>query len=103
MDVIYKGIGRNSKLKDIKELRKNIDSIDEKIINLFEERMEIVVEVAKYKKDNNFPIFNEDREKEVIDKNIRKLKNKNIDKYCEKFLQAMMDVSKAYQKQMLEE
>lgn len=89
-------------MKDIKELRENIDSIDEKIINLFEERMEIVLEIAKYKKNNNLPIFNEAREKEVIDKNLQRLKNKHLDKYCEKFLQEMMDVSKAYQKQMLE-
>ncbi len=89
-------------MEDIKELRENIDRIDREIISLFEDRMEIVLKVAQYKKENNISIFNEAREKEVIEKNLQRLKNKNLGKFCEKFLQEIMDVSKEYQRQVLE-
>jgi len=58
---------------------------------------------GKFKgEENNISIFNEAREKEVIEKNLQRLKNKNLGKFCEKFLQEIMDVSKEYQRQVLE-
>ena len=36
-------------MKDIKELRVDIDLIDRELVKLFEKRMEVVEEVAKYK------------------------------------------------------
>ena len=44
--------------KDLSWCRTRIDEIDEKLMALFEERMTIVLDVARYKKENNLPIFN---------------------------------------------
>lgn len=84
-------------MEDLEKLRDKIDKIDEKIIQLFEERMETVIKVAEYKKQNGIPILNEMREKEVIEKNILKLKNKHFEYSLQKLLIFMMNISKEEQ------
>ena len=53
---------------DIQELRKQIDEIDNGLINLFEKRMDIAAEVARYKQENNIPVYDPVREREILDK-----------------------------------
>lgn len=86
--------------KDINECRKRIDEIDDKLMKLFQERMEIAVSVAEYKKENNLPIFNKEREDFVIEKNLSKITNDDIKIYAEKMLHYLMDLSKDYQKSL---
>lgn len=83
------------------EARKNINEIDEEIAQLFEKRMMAVEDVIAYKIENNLPIFDESREKEVIKRNVEKLNNKELRPYYEEYLQMMMDISKKYQKDIL--
>ena len=61
---------------DLSECRKEIDNIDKELVQLFEKRMNVAINVAKYKIENNLPIFNEAREVEVIKKNVDRLNNK---------------------------
>ncbi|MEE0725753.1 MAG: chorismate mutase, partial [Clostridium saudiense] len=61
---------------DLSECRKEIDNIDKELVKLFEKRMNVAINVAKYKIENNLSIFNEAREVEVIKKNIDRLNNK---------------------------
>lgn len=53
---------------DLEKARQTIDSVDKQIVKLFEERMTAVKDVAKYKKENNMPIFNGKREREIVNK-----------------------------------
>lgn len=85
----------------LEELRNEIDNVDEELVELFEKRMEIVLNVAKYKKENNLPILNNSREEEVIKKNINYLKNKNLQEYLTDFFVKLMNVSKEYQKEQI--
>lgn len=84
-------------MNELDKLRNKIDIVDKKIIELFEERMNLVLKVAEYKKQNNIPILNENREEEVIKKNIKYLKDKSLKLYLEEFLKDMMSVSKKFQ------
>ncbi|MDD7794937.1 prephenate dehydratase [Clostridium sp. 'White wine YQ'] len=79
--------------------RKKIDEIDRELMDLFERRMDLVANVAKYKEENNLPIFQEDREKLVIEKNLNHIQKEELKKYAEEFLQSLMDVSKEYQRE----
>ena len=79
---------------DIDKLRDEIDDIDKQIIELFEKRMDVVLNVAKYKMERNLPIFNGARENAVIEKNLKRLKNKDYSDYAEKFLNDMMTTSR---------
>jgi len=52
--------------KELKEFRKDIDNIDNKIINLLNKRAEIVIEIGKIKKLLNLGVFQPKREEEII-------------------------------------
>ncbi|MBI6039065.1 chorismate mutase [Clostridium perfringens] len=79
------------------QCREKIDRIDRELMKLFEERMSVVLEVARYKKENNMEIFHKDREKQVIEKNLSLVENKELLPYAEEMLHALMDISKEYQ------
>lgn len=83
--------------KDLSWCRARIDEIDEKLMALFEERMTIVLDVARYKKENNLPIFNKVREDEVIKKNLNRINNEALKVHAENMLHSLMDISKDYQ------
>ena len=52
----------------LEELRKKIDSIDEKLVELINERAQIVVEVGKLKQADSAPIYVPHRDKAVLEK-----------------------------------
>ncbi len=55
-------------MNEIDKFRKQIDNIDEKILDLLNMRGEIVKKIGLYKKNNNIEIYQPARENEVIDK-----------------------------------
>ncbi len=55
-------------MKDLKEIREEINSIDKQLIELFKQRMNCAKEVGYYKKATNTPILNQDRENEILDR-----------------------------------
>ena len=57
---------------DLNEIREKIDGLDDKILELFIERMKLASDVAKYKAANNMVIFQGDREKAIIEDVCRK-------------------------------
>jgi monofunctional chorismate mutase len=90
-------------LKDIKELRDEIDNLDKELVALLEKRLAVVTEVVQYKIDNNKPIFDASREEEVLVKNLKRVKNADYEAIIEKVLVALMDYSKEYQHKYLKE
>lgn len=51
---------------DLLESRKKIDEVDRKIVELFEERMELAMDIAAYKQSVGKPIFDAAREEEKL-------------------------------------
>lgn len=82
---------------DLSECRNEIDKIDKELVELFEKRMNVAINVAKYKIENNIPIFNGAREAEVIEKNINRLNNKEYSRLTEKFFTHLMELSRSLQ------
>lgn len=58
---------------DLKDLRNKIDEIDSKLLPLFLERMECSRQVAEYKRANNMPVFDQQREKQILDDKAKKV------------------------------
>ncbi|MDD2446136.1 MAG: chorismate mutase [Tissierellia bacterium] len=85
-------------MEDLNYFRDRLDKIDEQLICLFEERMEISIKIGQYKEKNNLPIFDEKREKLVIEKGKSRLNNKTLEELLEKFLIHLMNLSKDVQK-----
>ena len=57
---------RNGGSMDLQELRAQIDEVDEQIVRLFEKRMEISGQVARYKIETGKKVFDRTREQEKI-------------------------------------
>lgn len=85
----------------LEEARIKINQIDQQVAKLFEERMNVVNDVLAYKRENNLPIFDAAREKDVILRNSTFIQNSVYIPYYQHFLQDLMDVSKQYQLSLL--
>jgi chorismate mutase / prephenate dehydratase len=90
-------------LSNLEEYRKEIDLIDKEIIALFEKRMDIVIKVGEYKKENNLEILNVKREEEVIEKNISNLKNEKHKDAGRKLFEQIMELSRELQENLMKE
>lgn len=90
-------------MDDIFEARKEIDSLDSKIVELFEKRMEAVLKIAEYKKQNDMEILNKSREEEVIKKCVNQLQNKKLAIPLEKLMDSLMEISKQAQHDLFSE
>lgn len=85
-------------MNNLDYLRNEIDKIDSEMIKLFEKRMEVVYKVAEYKKKNSMDILDKNREENVIETRLKKLKNKSIEKETEIFLKEIMKISRNFQR-----
>ena len=82
-------------MKDLNEARIKLNDIDDKIKSLFIERMNIIKDIALYKKQNNLPIFDAKREEEMkerLSKDTGELKE-----YYLELLNTILKESKKYQ------
>ncbi|MDR0879707.1 MAG: chorismate mutase [Clostridioides sp.] len=84
-------------MKNLDSLRKKIDEIDSEIVNLFEARLNLAVEIAKFKEENEMPIFQGGREEEVVQNAVKHLENKDYSDECSEFIQSIMNISKKVQ------
>jgi chorismate mutase len=50
----------------IHEFRNRIDEIDSKILDLINQRLDLVLEIGRYKKENDEPIVDRTRESSII-------------------------------------
>jgi chorismate mutase/prephenate dehydratase len=59
--------------KQLEELRNEIDKVDDQLIDLLNQRGNLVKNIGNIKKDLNMEVFQPQREKEIIDKITKKL------------------------------
>ena len=86
-------------MKDLNEARLRLNDIDDKMKSLFIERMNIVKDIALYKKENNLPIFDSKREEEMkerLSKDVGELKE-----YYLELLNTILKESKKYQENII--
>lgn len=81
---------------DLSEIRKKIDAIDDKMLDLFIERMNLATDVAKYKAANNMVVFQSDREKFIID-SVKENSPEELRKSAAFLFMNIMDISKVSQ------
>ena len=84
-------------MSSLDEARVKINEIDKEMARLFEQRMAAVLDVLKYKKEHNLAVFDEKREKELIERNISLLQDEKLKEYYLIFFKGMLDASKKYQ------
>lgn len=89
-------------MASLEESRKKIDAIDKELVSLFEKRMNVVLDVARYKKENKLPVFQGNREEEVLKKAVDNLDDKDYAKEAKEFLNSIMGISRGLQKRKIE-
>lgn len=93
----------SNSMVDLLELRQQLDTLDEKIVELYEMRMDICKEVAEYKIQTGKKVFDKQREMEKLEK-VKALTHSDFNAHgiCELFEQ-IMSMSRKLQYQMLTE
>ena len=83
----------------LEEIRQKIDEIDSQLLPLFVERMKCAEEVAKTKMETNLPIFNAQREEQILDKAASRAKEYDCE--AKMLYTTMMALSRARQHKMM--
>ena len=81
---------------NLDELRKKIDNIDEQLIKLFEERMNVVSEIAEYKQANNLPTLDSRRETEKLRSLSEKI-NPKLEPHAHTLFDTLFELSRNHQ------
>ena len=81
---------------NLDQMRQDIDNIDEKLTDLFKERMEKSLEIAKYKKGHKVPVFSDKREKEILHKVSEQI-GEPFDGYARLLFNTIFDASRSCQ------
>lgn len=81
------------------EFRSTVDFIDDEILTLLTQRFQIVEKIIEYKKNNNLPILNKNRENIIMNKIIKEHPSFQI--YLCKIYKKIIKNSKKYQKNIL--
>ena len=85
---------------NLDELREKIDGIDSEMCRLFAERMQVVTDIARYKKENNMVVYHPSRARAVL-QNISKKLGPEYEGYGRSLYQTIFDLSESYQTRML--
>lgn len=82
---------------ELKELRNQIDTIDDELVRLFVKRMEISARVADYKKERNLPIHVPSREREILQEVANKAGH-GMENYSHVLYSMIFELSRSYQR-----
>jgi chorismate mutase / prephenate dehydratase len=85
---------------DLKELRTQIDGIDDDLVRLFQQRMDVSAEIARYKKENNLPVHDPAREREKLYDLSFKV-NQGRESYITALYYLLFELSRADQERIL--
>lgn len=88
-------------MDELINLRNKIDDIDEKMVELFEERMNVAIDISKLKKQIGKDVLDNSREQEVINRNVKHLKNKGFEKPLKEYIETVMKISRGIQREMI--
>lgn len=87
----------------IESMRLQVNTIDQEMAVLFEKRMNLAKHIGIYKSKNDLPITDEERENELITRNLTYISDKSIKKYYQKFITNTIKLSKEYQSKCIED
>jgi len=86
---------------ELQDLRKEIDSIDRELVDLFLRRMNVSAEVAEYKRANDLPVLDPSRERALLDK-VSELSGEEFEAYTRTLYATILDLSRSYQHHKLD-
>ncbi|MCR4998370.1 MAG: chorismate mutase, partial [Lachnospiraceae bacterium] len=88
-------------MKDLMDIRKDIDCIDKEILRLYEQRLSLACDVANYKIANHKPVLDKEREAQKIAALTCDCKDSFTRQGVEELFQQIMSTSRKKQYQMM--
>ena len=90
-------------MKDLSQLRQEIDIIDRQLVALFEQRMAVTQQVGKYKLAQGLPVLDRSREEQVLAEKAALLQDKTLPADVTDLFEAIMAISRRQQQKLLDE
>lgn len=90
-------------MRELTELRTELDALDTELVRLFEKRMGIAREVAAYKLANGMDVLDASREAQVLDSRAAKVSNPLWAEDVRGLYELIMAMSRAEQERFLKE
>lgn len=87
----------------LEELREEIDRADRELIAVFERRMAVSREIARYKIGRRLPVQDSAREEAVVEKAVGRVASPDIRPYVAPFYEAVLAASRSLQRRLMEE
>lgn len=87
---------------DLMDSRKKIDEVDQKIVELFETRMKLAMDIADYKRNVGKPIYDADREEEKLKMLSELTENEFNEKAISDLFKQIMSMSRRLQYMLLD-
>ena len=81
---------------DLEQLRQKIDKLDDEMVRLFGQRMEIAAQISDYKKENNLPIFQPNRERAKL-QDVAQKAGPEMANYTRVLYSMLFELSRSYQ------
>lgn len=85
---------------DLIELRKQIDKIDDRILELFSERMDISGRIAEVKAKSGIPVRDSERERQKL-LDVSDKSDEELSSYAVMLFSLIMELSRSYQERLL--
>ncbi|MBE6969884.1 MAG: bifunctional chorismate mutase/prephenate dehydratase, partial [Ruminococcaceae bacterium] len=86
---------------ELQTCRQEISQIDQKMAELFVQRMRAVERIAEYKRERAMPIFDAEREKVLLEQGADRIEDEALRDYYSLYQQGVMQVAKLYQQRLL--
>ena len=85
---------------DIQEIRKEIDRVDDQFVKLFNERMHLSSQIAEVKREQDLPVLNVRREREILNEVAAK-SDPELANYSRVLYSLIFELSRSYQEKLL--
>lgn len=89
-------------MKSLEESRAAIDAVDREIVRLFEQRMTICRDVARYKIEHGMQVLDRSREEKVLDSRAAMLEDPYWQGSVRTLYECLMALSRAEQEKLLQ-
>ncbi len=90
-------------MEELKEYRDRIDAIDRQMADLFQQRMDVVEQIGRYKLERNMPVLDAKREREVLAAKKTLARDEGTAADLAAFFEEIMAISRRRQRKLVRE
>lgn len=90
-------------MRELADIRKDLDQVDREIVALFEKRMGLAAQVAQYKIARDMPVLDRSREEIVLASRASMLENSRFSGEVRELFECIMALSRREQERLVKE